>query len=93
MILYYGLKPLQVAVLSENESGDPRFAYTHPTETWFVFKMLLLRLEARVQIKVKFSVPCDINRPLTNMLLHIPMLETNRKMPQLPRSEKQMTIK
>lgn len=83
----------EMAILSENESGDPGFAYTHPTETWFVFKMLLLSLEACVQIKGKFSVPCDINRPLANMLLHIPMLETNRKISQLPTSKKQMTVK
>lgn len=83
----------EMAILSENESGDPRLAYTHPTETQFVFKMLLLRLEACVQTKVKFSVPRDINRVLANMLLHIPVLETNRMIPQLPRSKKQTIVK
>lgn len=83
----------EMAILSENESGDPRFAYTLPPEMQFVFTMLLLRLEACVQTKVKFSVPRGINRALENMLLHIPMLETNRKIPQLPRSKKQTTVK
>lgn len=84
-----------MAAFTENEFGDPGFAHTSSTEMWLLFKMLLLRLEAYVQIKelIKFSATHDINRSLPSMSLHVTVLETNRKIPQLPRSKRQMTVK